>query len=70
MKSYLDGWHWPFQRYSGSNAEYACPHGIGHSIAEVHGCDGCCSHKSFQYRFDEVLNGLIFDDLEDGVNDG
>jgi len=38
-------WHWPFQRMS-DGPEYACPHGVGHSIG-VHGCDGCCRDSNF-----------------------
>lgn len=42
----LNSWNWPYLRtnFSGSK-EYKCPHGIGHG--GIHGCDFCCSHKSF-----------------------
>lgn len=43
----LDGWHWPFLRVNfGGAKEYACPHGVGHG--GLHGCDGCCRHRSFK----------------------
>ena len=48
-KDELSKWRWPFLRTNfGGAAEYACPHGIGHG--GVHGCDGCCSHKSFKEK--------------------
>lgn len=43
----LNTWHWPFQRInSNGKKEFSCPHGIGHG--GIHGCDGCCRHKSFK----------------------
>lgn len=44
----LKDWHWPYQRRSGEHYEYACPHGVGHSVKGIHGCDGCCGHPSFK----------------------
>lgn len=42
----LNEWHWPFLRINSNGAkEYMCPHGVGHG--GIHGCEGCCSHKSY-----------------------
>ncbi len=42
----LKHWQWPFLRVNSNGAkEYECPHGVGHG--GVHGCDGCCGHKSY-----------------------
>ncbi len=50
----LKNWKWPFQRInSGGDKEYACPHGIGHG--GIHGCDGCCHHKSFKESVDKRI---------------
>lgn len=49
----LSKWHWPYLRTSfGGDKEYNCPHGVGHSNG-VHGCEGCCSHESFEKRIKE-----------------
>lgn len=46
----LDNWKWPFLRINsyGSN-ELMCPHGVGHG--GTHGCDGCCTNKSFKIAY-------------------
>ena len=47
----LNNWDWLQNRLT--KLEFACPHGVGHSL-DVHGCDGCCRHKSFKkvvYRY-------------------
>lgn len=49
-KDLLKDWHWPYLRHSGANAEYSCPHGIGHSLTGIHGCDGCCGHEFFRWQ--------------------
>lgn len=45
----LKNWEWP---YSG-RGELSCPHNIGHG--GIHGCDGCCSHKSFNKAWKRKL---------------
>ena len=53
-KDSLKDWHWPYLRTNfGGDKEYACPHGIGHSVKGVHGCEGCCSHESFKRKLKE-----------------
>ena len=47
-KEKLKVWDWPYMRMSGEHKEYECPHGVGHSIDGIHGCDGCCSDTSFK----------------------
>ncbi len=43
----LKDWKWPFLRINFNGAkEYECPHGVGHG--GFHGCEGCCSHPSFE----------------------
>jgi hypothetical protein len=36
--------------FSGIRQEIYCEHGVGHGY-HVHGCDGCCGHKSFGKEF-------------------
>lgn len=38
-----------------SEVELLCPHGIGHDMG-VHGCDGCCSDKSFKKAWKEGVS--------------
>ena len=40
-----EDWDWPEGDHPWQQ-EWLCPHGIGHG-AELHSCDGCCSHPSF-----------------------
>ena len=47
MSDVLKNWKWPYLRInSGGSKEYECPHGVGHG--GLHGCDGCCLHKSYE----------------------
>jgi hypothetical protein len=42
QKIELATWDWP----DWGRGELGCPHGVGHG--GIHGCDGCCSHPSYE----------------------
>ena len=49
-KKKLDKWKWPY----GGRGEIACPHGVGHGMRGIHGCDGCCDHPNFEKTYQEL----------------
>jgi hypothetical protein len=39
--------------YSSIRKELYCKHGVGHGY-HIHGCDGCCSDKSFNKAYEKA----------------
>jgi hypothetical protein len=49
--------------YSRLRRELYCEHGVGHGY-HVHGCDGCCSHKSFEGAYEKAVADLGADSVK------
>ena len=49
VKRWLPVW----KKAKRSKPELDCQHGIGHG--GVHGCDGCCSHESFNKAWKDIF---------------